>query len=350
MKQLIIRKRDDWTFISTDSIRWNGDQITLDVGAREGCFYLKVIDSGENGFTWGRVSLDCDLPEDSLIHTSAYASDHAAIHEASELDGLLQTAGGDRDFYLNVTGRYLWLRISLIALGVPPGISAIRIYMSGDHMIDYLPEIYRKGGTFTRRFLSVFDSVHSDMENAIYDLPARFDFESAGGDLLRTLADWVCIDAAELDDETTVSRIRSAFEDYEDMYTVSGVKRSVFRLCGREPIIIESADVDPNKPGRANSELYRKLYGENPYKFFILLEEDSFPSRAQAERFIKEMRGLIPASTEFELVLLKRCVQLDLHTYLGVNSSVGDYTAVVIDENSSINYDMTIGGNDLEGR
>lgn len=56
------------------------------------------------------------------------------------------------------------------------------------------------------------------------------------------------------------------------------------------------------------------------------------------------MQGLIPAGMSLELVLLKQCVQLDWHTYLGINSRVGSYVPAVIDENVTIHYDTTIGG------
>ena len=45
-----------------------------------------------------------------------------------------------------------------------------------------------------------------------------------------------------------------------------------------------------------------------------------------------------------QLVQLKQCVQLDWHTYLGVNSRVGGYVAAAIDEQVTIHYDTTIGG------
>ena len=353
-KWLVIKKRGDWAFSRARNIHRDAGRITLEEGVTDGYFYLKPIDSGANGFVWGRVSLDCEIPENSAIRTSAYASDFNRFggldkEFGTEDEELFVHVGGGRDFYLNLSGRYLWLKFEFIASGEPPWIEALRLNLSGDHMTDYLPEIYRKDGDFTKRFLSVFDSMYMDMERSIYELPSRFDYEAVDGDQLKYLAMWMGVNADELDSDTARERIRSAFDDYEDMHTVRGVRRSVKRLCGREAQIIESADVDPNRPDCVNSELYRRLYGENPYKFFILLEEDSFPSRARMEWFIKEMRGLIPANTELELVLLKRCVQLDRHTYLGVNSMVSDYAAVVIDENSTIHYDTTIGGDEGEG-
>jgi len=364
-KQLVIRKREDWALCFLQDIIRDGDCITLSDGVSFGIFCLKAIDSGENGFEWSRVSLECNMPPDSMIRVYAYLSDSKVFGDSPDFDEYLSAQSGPRsraglgeiyslvgsgdDFLINMSGRYLWLMFEFIASGPPPRLEGLRIHMAGDHMVDYLPEIYRKGGDFTKRYLSIFDSLFMDMERAINDLPARLDFEGADGDMLRFLALWVSIDPAGMDTDAVLEYIRSAVSDYESMFTVRGVARSVRRLCSRQPIIIESADVDPNKPGCIHSVLYRKLYGDDPNRFFILLEEDSFTSRAATEKFIKDMRALIPAHTEFELVLLKRCLRLDWHTYLGVNSIVSNYSTVVIDENTTINYNSTIGGDSGEG-
>ena len=54
-------------------------------------------------------------------------------------------------------------------------------------------------------------------------------------------------------------RVRTALSDYEDLYTVEGVRRSVRRLTGRDPILIEHFQVSPNRPDCKDPELYRRL-------------------------------------------------------------------------------------------
>ena len=66
------------------------------------------------------------------------------------------------------------------------------------------------------------------------------------------------------------------------------------------------------------------------------------------ERFLEKMRELIPAETELELVLLKPSIQLDWHTYLGINSRIGSYVPAAIGDSVTIHYDTTIGGADHE--
>ena len=367
-RQLVLNKGEDWQPCYLWGMVPQGDGFTLAAKTQRGVICLRRVDSGEKGFPWGRLSLDCRMDRDSLIHTYAYAADQpvwgdfpsvedflaslepGTAETEKALGELFSPVGQEQECLLDLSGRYLWLMLEFIAAGAPPLLEAVRLEISGDHMVDYLPAVYQQGGSFTKRFLSIFNSLFMDMEQEIYRLPARFDYESASDQMLEYLARWMCVDPQEGPPQTLADRIRTAQQDYEDLYTVQGIKRSVRRLVDREPVIIESAHVDPNRPDCVNSALYRRLYGENPYRFFILLPEDVFKSRTQMEEFLSRMEGLIPAGTQFELVLLKRCVQLDGHTYLGINTMVSGYVPVVIDENTTIRYDTMIGGNEVEGR
>ena len=131
---------------------------------------------------------------------------------------------------------------------------------------------------------------------------------------------------------------------------MEGVRRSVRRLTGREPILIEHFQVSPNRPDCKDPELYRRLYGDDPYRFFVLLPEDAFSSQRERRQFQRDMEEVIPAGMTMQMIQLKPCVQLDWHTYLGINSQVGGYVPAAIDEQVTIHYDTTIGGVDHESR
>lgn len=363
-KRLSLRRREDWMRGFFRDVELRGDSIALDAAAHtSGVACFPSVDSGSTGFEWGRVSVECTLPDDSMLRVFAYASDVKASGMWPDMDralGSLDAASGSQaalaeifgepvatsgDFYVGKSGRYLWLMFELISTGgEDPAIHGVDIQMEGDHMVDYLPAIYQ-GDDFTRRFLSVFDSIFMDMERSAYDLPLRLDYENTDEQMLRYLASWVCVGGEGVGADTLRGWIATALPDHESMYTVEGVKRSIRRLTGREPIIIENSAVDPNDPACKNPDLYRRLYGDDPFRFFALLDEDTFRSRDEMEAFLERMKGLIPAGTELELVLLKRCVQLDWHTYLGINSIVSSYVPVMIDENTTIHYDTMIGGN-----
>ena len=142
--------------------------------------------------------------------------------------------------------------------------------------------------------------------------------------------------------------IPRALDFFETMYTAEGVRRTAWLLSGRKPEIIEYFRVDPNDPSCRNPALYRRLYGENPYRFFLLFPYDTFSTQRDMERFLDAMKELIPAGTELELVLLKPSVQLDWYTYLGINTSIGNYAPAELNENMAIHFNTTIGGEDHE--
>lgn len=362
-KQLVLNKREDWRTVLRLNASLSDDAIRPDGPYALVC--LSALDSRENGFNWERVSLRVQLPPDSLIRTWARAADdelynarplETALREienaeqaAAFMHGAFRPVGGGTDFSVAASGRYLWLMFEFLSSRERPTLNEVRVQTEGDHMIDYMPAIYRDGDDFTKRFLSVFDSIVMDLEREIYDLPSRFDYEAADGAMLDYLAGWVCVDGREVKRGDMRGRIASAISDYETMHTLEGVRRSVERLTGAEARIIESANVDPNSSGCAHSELYRRLYGDNPHKFFVLLDETVFRSRGDMEGFLERMRPLIPADTEFELIMLKKCVQLDRHCYLGLNSVVSGYVPVLIDEIMTIHYDTMIGGDRNEG-
>lgn len=340
-----------------------GDGLRLDRDrAATGLYCMKAVDSGESGFRWDRVVVEADLPADTALRVYAYAADGKQWGPWEDLDdGLLRLEGDPArtvysmfgppaahsgDFYLNCAGRYLWLAFELTATGAEsPVIHAVRLWINADHMVDYLPAIYQDQ-EFTRRFLSIFNSMYADMERRIDSLPGLLDYEHAEGEMLRCLAGWVCVEHFDGPGQLR-ERIRTALPDYESLYTVEGVRRSVRRLTGREPILIEHAQVSPNRPDCRNPELYRRLYGEDPYRFFVLLPEDTFSSQQERHEFQREMEELIPAGMQMQMIQLKQCVQLDWHTYLGVNSRVGSYVPAAIDEQVMLHYDTTIGGADL---
>ena len=189
---------------------WGGG-LRLDSGrSATGVYCMAAVDSGENGFRWGRVAVEADLPPDTALRLYAYASDTRQWGEWADLDRGIQSLEGDPmpalgeifgppvaesgDGLIGRSGRYLWLMLELTAAGAgSPVVHALRLWMGGDHMVDYLPAIYQEED-FTRRFLSIFDSVFTDMDRAIDRLPGQLDYEHAGGELLRYLAQWVCVE------------------------------------------------------------------------------------------------------------------------------------------------------------
>lgn len=349
--------------------RWNdgifrsvercGDSLRLSEDAFEGVAFLPPLDSGEADFRWGRVKLKMEMPKDSSVLIYARASDdpawpawQSAADEQTRCAEAARALFGEPkansdDVWLSETGRWLWLAIGFASGGAEkPRLDAVSVLAASDHMIDYMPAIYQESD-FTFRFLSIFTAMFQDLEERIGETPRQLDPASADPEMLRYLAHWLCADSG-LPEHFLRGLLPKVIDEYETMYTLDGIRQSVERLTGQTPLIIEHFQVDPNDPACSNPELYRRLYGDDPYRFFLLLPQGTFSEQRQMESFLERLDEFIPAETTPELVLLKPSVQLDWHTYLGVNTEIAEYVTAVIDESVTIHSGTTIGGEEHE--
>lgn len=363
-KKLILCKKSDLRLAFYSNITVGTDDVAVSDTSRPAVICFGEVDCGESGHLWDRITIDCTLGEDSMLRVWAAASDDGSVG-GEDIDALIASDAGEdekkaalyrifgapvsscRDFLANCRGRRLRLMLELSTVGgAPPRLQNVAIHFDADHMIDYLPAVYRENGEFTRRFLSVFNSLFIDMDARIDALPSEADPDNTDPETVERLARWTFINTVAPGASVSDLRgyIKNSREYFSGMYTRAGICESVRRLCGRVPFIIENSDVNCDRPDCPDPELYRRLYGDSIYRFFILLGDDTFPDRAAVDSFISNMEECIPANTEMSLILLSRSISLDRHTYLGINTYVSDYTPLAVDGNSPIHYDSMIGG------
>lgn len=328
------------------------------------------VDSTEQDFLWDSLRIDVDLPENSVIKVSCFASDSPEVSigdRVVNLDEYIKAAGSDPlqgmqellplfgqvftgsvDGLLRVKGRYIWIKLDFL---VPQPESfclhKIKLLLSDEKVVGYLPEIYsdkKMDNDFLHRFMEIFDSIFFDIEDSVNRIGEKLDYTLAKGAMLQYLAGWVCIEEARgMKDEELRERIAAVMPEYSAIGTKPGLERFIELELGVKPRIIEYFNYKQMLNEGRDKELFKELFGTNPYKFFILLPEDAF-SRKNINSFLKKLKSNIPAHTEVEIVLLKKGTILGKHTYLGVNSMVGEYNYVSVDENIAISYDTLIGG------
>ena len=329
-------------------------------GVSRGVWYSPAFDSRERDFEWTRLTLEGQLPENTLISVgvcSSNVSDPGGVPikrllregRAQELDALFEDRYEGADLLLSCRGRYLWVRLELVfAESAPLMVRAVRVQYQGDHMADYLPACYRLGGreSFVWRFLSIFDSLSLDLEEAIYHTASLFDVGRAQGEMLRFLASWVAADVQGLEDSQLREEIFRTVRAGSLAQTPRGIRALVKLWTKSDPILLEHWQVeDMIKKGRDRA-LYSQLYGSNPNQFFLLMEETAFRSPGEADRLLEHLERALPANVTAKLVLLRKSTYLDWHTYLGINSGIGGYAPASIDESAAIRYDTMIGGDD----
>lgn len=333
------------------------------------------IDSAEHNFAWSNLLLDLSCGDNTVMKVSAYAANTTMISAEDrvfELDSVLtdsSTSPEERlritdglfqplftnctDGLVNLRGRYIWIKLEFILLESSEiEIRRIKLLLRSERILNYLPEIYAAEdgeNGFLSRYLSIFDSIFFEMDNSIERLGRSFDYRIAKGRLLQYLAEWICVeDSVYLDDEELRKRIMAAITDYRSIGVKRGLIKWIENEYGVTPHIIEYFDVKKSVHEGKDREVYKRLFGEDPYKFFIILPENVFADTHESNIFMEKLRRNIPAYTEAEVIISKDSIILEDHTYLGVNTVISRYSTANIDAGTRISHDIILGGSPNE--
>ncbi len=332
-------------------------------------------DSGEYDFIWRNMLIDVTLGENIIMKVSAYAANTtvaATDRRVMELDSFLaddSVPAEERlaelsglftpiftnctDAPINLRGRYIWLKIEFVMLeSCDLELRKLKLLLSGERMVDYLPELYREEdgeNGFLTRFLSIFDSLFFSLDDDIAKLGNSLDYRIAEGQMLRYLSKWLDIeDAAYLSDEELRTKIQNAISDHRRIGVKRGIAEWIRHEYGCEPNIIEYFDVRNMIYNSKDRETYQRLFGENPFKFFVVMPEGVFASQQDAGIFMQRLKKRIPAHTEAEVIVAKQRIILEDHTYLGSNTVLSDYSHASMDAGSVISHDIILGGSDVD--
>lgn len=371
---ITLNRPSEWQRCLLSGMTISGGSVTSDSGISGCTMVTGSQDSTEHGFLWRSLEISADYGENTVTRVSAYAADSTIVSAGGrtfELDSFLRddtVPAGERlnlldglftplftnctDGLADLRGRYIWVRIDIVILDEHPvSIDKIKLLLKSESMMDHLPEAYRAGdgeNGFMTRFMSIFDSIFFDMDQRIAKARSSLDYRTARGEMLRYLAGWVTDEtSAYLSDEQLREKIRHAVSEYRMTGTRRGLSEWISREYGVTPNIIEYFSVRKLAAEGGDREVYQRLFGSDPYKFYILLPEKTFADTREANLFTERLKNRIPAYTEAEVVVLKRNVVLEQHTYLGVNSVLSGYVCAEADA-GSITGDIILGGNNDE--
>ena len=252
------------------------------------------------------------------------------------------------DGLLGCRGRYLWLRLDIVAQDRASfELRSIKLELPGERIISYLPDIYRKGideRDFFYRFMAVFDSIFFSIEDDINRIGEKLDYRTADEDVLAYQAGWLGINERAASSEALREQIGSIVWEYRMSGTREGLALAVERQTGFKPIIVEYFQVEKMVREGRNRQTYKELFGSNPYKIFVMLPESSLTNRTKITVLTSRIRSCIPAHVDFEIISLQMNVRLDRHTYLEINSCLSDFSSMVVEERSILHHDIYIGG------
>jgi phage tail-like protein len=376
----------------------------------KGRYFSRSLDSAEEGTEWHKFVLDADIPANTQVQISYRAADDKQVtvrgstanldryveeasnlgeeeraQRAADLDALdwsVPAVNAGDALVLEGVGRYLWLRIDLIGGEErAPSIGSLRLDFPRDTYLRYLPAVYQEdeqSRDFLERFLSLFETFFSETEGRISRLARYFDVDSslATGDFLRWLASWLSIPEDKSWSEGQLRElVRRAPELYRQRGTRGGLEAMIEIFTGERPLVVEhfqtdgcaqspvakrAADEGLGQRVQSLEEVYRNLYGTDPYCFCVLLK----PYRTEAKGETKIVRRLSeeerkavrrivdagkPAHTCAGLLALQPWINLDMHTYLGVNTYLSQPSAR-LELNSAIPRDTVLDDRDEAGQ
>ena len=363
----------------------------------KGRYFSRSLDSAEEGTEWHKFVAEADIPAntqiqvsylaaddkqvtvrgattnlDTYIETAANADEEVRAQRAADLDALdwsVPAVNAADALVVRGVGRYLWLRLDLIGSEESaPAVRSLRLDFPRDTYLRYLPAVYQedeRSRDFLARFLSLFETFFAGTEARIAHIARYYDADSplAAGDFLRWLASWLAVSADEgWGEEQLRALVKRAPEIYRQRGTREGLEAMIEIFTGERPLIVEHFQTLCDRPPEQQrgggqrrtadggvEEIYRRLYGTDPYCFCVLLK----PFQVSGEEGRKAVRRILdaekPAHTCAGLLALQPWIHLDMHTYLGVNTYLSQPSAR-LDTNSAIPRDTVLDDRDEAGQ
>lgn len=341
-----------------------------ETGVPEGVWLSRAFDSAEADTVWHKMALNSFIPDGTQIHISYFSQNDdsciiagsyrkvddwladATIPYREKLNALAEfwsapVINPSDALFFGAKGRYLWLKIEWIASErYTPLLESMRIYFPRDTYLNYLPAVYQEDPAsrdFLERYLSLFGTLFSEIEEEIEDLSEYIDPERATGEHLRWLATWVGLETDDYwTDEQVQAFIQAAPELYRYRGTRQGLMKTIEIYTGIAPLIVEYFQTKAMRDNGELRHLTDQLYSGDPYTFTVLLRPEQAPTEKQRvviEQLLDEQK---PAYTEAKLVLLQPWMYLDLHTYLGINTVLTEPSLLKLNPDRSMPNDTLI--------
>lgn len=341
-----------------------------ETGVPEGVWISRSFDSAEVETVWHKMTLDMFVPDGTQLLVSYFSQNEdscfingnyrkvddwladSTVPYREKLKALESywsppVINPEDALFFGARGRYLWLKIEWIASErYTPLLEKMRIYFPRDTYLSYLPAVYQEDQAsrdFLERFLSLFGTLFSGIENEIADVSQYLDPERATGEHLRWLATWVGLETDDYwTDEQVQAFIQAAPELYRYRGTRQGLMKTIEIYTGKTPLIVEYFQTKAMRDNAELRPLTDRLYGGDPYTFTVLLRPEQAPTEKQRvviEQLLEEQK---PAYTEAKLVLLQPWMYLDLHTYLGINTVLTEPSLLMLNPDRTMPNDTLI--------
>mgnify|MGYP006283463661 FL=1 len=177
-----------------------------------------------------RIASEWEQHDDHVVWEPSAPGDEAPDAVASRR-GRRQRTGTQETIdtlFEGARGRYLWVRINVLGTeSTTPTLQSFRAYFPRQSYLRYLPAVFQEdeqSAAFLERFLSIFESVFTDVEEQIETSTRFLDAGGIPEQYLSWLGEWLALEADETWDEDAMrSFLRQAPSLYKQRGTRDGL-------------------------------------------------------------------------------------------------------------------------------
>jgi phage tail-like protein len=371
----------------------------------EGTFVSDALDSRIYRCQWHRVVMHGAIAAGTQISVETLTAEESkTVAELLSLpDGRWTSsavnstvASGDWDCLVqSPPGRYLWLRLKFFCDGkFSPCVDRLRIHYPRSSSLKYLPAVYSQdepGRTFLDQFLSIFDTMWAIVGDKVTRIAAYFDpmatpataKNPSDTDFLNWLATWMGL---ALDRHWPEDRrrklLRYAWKLYKLRGTPEGLKLHIELYTGIKPQVLEhfrlrrwlyagyarvgdqAALWGANIMDRLQLNVHAQLgtvqlidtgnpltdpFAKEAYQFTVFVpQRGAAPVDPQADALQQQTVQRIiemakPAHTLGYLQMTRPRFRIGIQSFIGKDTVVGIYPTKVIEGQSKLGYDSTLG-------
>jgi len=359
----IRKNRLERSYLSGFDPDWDKNLLYLDEGTGIHRLYADVIDSATADCEWGRFSFLANLQENMALYVYAFASNFDTWYDDTGttyriMDTLrakdvpdsekkqffsgensIRYVGKDDVLLYGLSGRYLFLAVEILGTG-DGFIGRLRVDRKGDHFMDAFPSVYRERDSFFHRFLSVFSSIHNDIDYEISRLPELLDPEVCPRECLGVYASWLGIDLSG--DFLTEEAERQFVKEAYNLNRMKGTKACLSRVTeivlGEKVIILENNTIRSYLE-RGEMEESELLPG-GIYDVNILIQKPlTDTDRQQLLHLLNQFK---PLRSRLHLTSVKDTPVLDGEIYLDMNAILAGDTIGVMDDDMELSEDIIL--------
>ena len=235
----------------------------------------KKLDSLNEKTRWYKITIDQDIPPNTIVKLSYLCSDHEMPEDENWTIGSINS---NNTLILDCVGRYLKLKVDLSSFdeNESPRFNKMVVYFSVPTYMRYLPEIYHEdeqSKIFLERFLCIFQTLFEETEDKIYSFIKYLDVRATPQEYLPWLSSWLSL---SFDEGWDSDNIRSFLERAPDIFRKRGTREGIEEILS---IYLEKT-VRNNLQGQSGPHL-NKEKDEYSKKYIISTIGEDFVNRLE---------------------------------------------------------------------